>query len=327
VVATKLVLWKPLYKTTIVLYLLVLLLAFPAPIAATVLLFAIIAIWSRVPCFISEFTKDLEIVDFTTVVVTIYVGPVVGALFGSGIILGTRLFGPTEMLSYTIRDSICFFFGAFAASFMFAVTGGNVLVTMFSLTFVRYTLYPVLGLLFSPGLFVLDAIILSVSAPVAIMSNLFLVKVFGNSFDTMFEAGATLNWWLFLFVTVIIAVFFIVGRFMEKEEQKRMSHEEEPKEEYLDLGMVGSLAHAPEPHEAFFYFFDVGEVPTFLRTTKKLFIGFLTAALFVFIVVPKYQAGLVTSIWHYLLLAIGMYLGLSIMYDVLDKYLVKHPCR
>ena len=324
----KLILWKPLYKTTMVLYVLVFLLALPAPKVATLLLFAIIAIWSRVPALMTQFTKDVEVVDFTAVVITIYMGPFIGAIFGSGIILFTRLFGPTEPIDYTIRDAICFFIGAFVVAAMFKITGGNVLITMFSMTFVRYTVYPILGFIFNPGALFLDIVILSVSIPIAIISNLLLVQIFGDSFDEIFAQGAVLNWKLLIFVTIVVGVIFVLSKFLDKEEEKRMIHEE--KTQYyvkqdgpLDLGMVGSLAHAPEPHESFFILHDIQDQPSLLKSTRKLFNGMLTTIIFTIVAVINYQQGKINSVFDYIILAIGIYAIVQLTYNVIHKYFVK----
>lgn len=321
----KLILWKPLYKTTVVLYILVFILAFPAPKIATLLLFAIIAIWSRVPALMTQFTKDVEVVDFTTVTITIYFGPLVGCIFGSGIIAFTRLFGPTEPMDYTVRDTICFFIGAFVVALVYKLTGGHIMITMFSMTFIRYTVYPILGLFFNPGALVLDIVILSISLPIAIVSNVLLVKIFGDSFDKIFAHGASLNWGLFAFVTLIIAVIFVISKFMDKEEEKRLALEPEtPKEQQqLDLGIIGTLAHAPEPHESLFILVDIQDIPDLLRATKKLFNGFLVALFFLLIALTQYQAGFKLAWWQYTILALGLYFLIDLTYKVLYKYLVK----
>lgn len=311
----KLILWKPLYKTTIVLYVLVFLLMIPAPQIATLLLFAIVAMWSRIPALMTIFTKDVECVDFLTVIIAIHMGGLTGAIFGSSIILFTRIFGPTEDLDYTIKESVCFFAGAFVSLGVFKLTG-NVTITMFSFTFIRYTLYPCLTLVTQPGKVFMDLVILSVSAPIAVFSNLLLLRLTGPALDRIFAKGAIVSWELLLFVTAIIGGFFLVSKFMAREEEKRIAKEGET---------AAELPGVPEPHEALFSMLTIGPVSSFFRVTPNLFKGFAVTILFVLILIRSFQSAEGINLLSGIILFFGVCIAVEALHWSLDKYLVKHP--
>ncbi len=310
----RLILWKPLQKTTLVMYALVFFLALPAPKLATLLLFGIVALWSRIPAMMTMFTRDVEVVDFFTVIIAINMGGLVAALFGSLLILFSRIFGPLEDLDYTIKESVCFFVGAF---FSLAVHNlfGNVMWTMFSFTFIRYGFYPVLDLVTTPGKVWLTVIILVVSAPVAVISNLLLVNLFGDALDAIFAKGAVLSWELLLFVTAVIAGFFFVSKFLFREEQKRV--------ESYGGDFAESMASIPEPHEALFSMFTIPDVNPFLYVTPNLFKGFMTVILFILVLVAGFQTGVTVNWVQMVFLLVSIYAVLSSVIWALNKTVVK----
>ncbi len=312
-----LILWKPLQRTTVVMYLLVLLLAFPAPKLATLLLFAIVALWSRVPAMMTMFTRDVEVVDFFTVIISLNMGPLIGGIFGAGLILFSRIFGPLEDLDYTFKESICFFVGAFFSYYVYALTGANVMITMFSFTFVRYAFYPVLDLLATPNKVFLTLIILTVSAPVAVVSNLLWVNLFGDALNRIFEKGAVLSWELLLFVTSAILVFFFVSKFMFREEQKRV----ETRGEGDDFA-TGLLA-VPEPHEALFSVLTLPELGSFFYITPALFQGFMSISFFVLILVASFQQKISMSLLQMAVVFVGVYCLIKGMTWFLGRFLQK----
>jgi hypothetical protein len=311
----RLILWKPLQKTTLVMYALVFLLAIPAPKAATLMLFGIVALWSRVPAMMTMFTRDTEVVDFFTVIIALHMGPLIAAFFGSGMILFSRIFGPLEDLDYTIKESILFFVGAFFSYYVYTWFGASIMVTMFSFTFIRYSLAPVLDLVTTPGKVFLTLIILTVSAPIAVISNLLLVNIFGESLDVIFAKGAVISWELLLFVTVIIVGFFLVSKFMFNEEQKRV-------ESYGD-DFAGGMTEVPEPHEAFFSMFTIPDVNPFLYVTPNLFKGFVTVIMFILILVASFQTGVNVSWLQMGFLFVSIFAMISLLIWVLNKTVVK----
>ena len=322
--ASELILWKPLYKTTVVLYVSIFLLALPAPQLSILALFALIAVWSRVPALMTLFTKDVEVVDIFTVMTAVYYSSWVGALFGSGIILFTRLFGPTEPLDYTIKESICFFVGSFTAPVVYYITNGNLTITMFSFTFVRYTLPMVISLLINPGALVLDISLVLMNGPTMIMFNLFILNVFGDFFSHVFEKGAVLNVSLLAVATGIVGVIFLFSRFLEREEQKRMAQEiVAPSDRQLDLGMAGSLALAQEPWEAFLELFSIQEESVIVKITKRLFSVVITIILSFFLIATNYNSGKQASIFVYIVVIAGIFALVYLTTTVLEKYLLK----
>lgn len=317
----KLILWRPLYKTTVVMYCLVFLLALPAPKIATLLLFAIVAMWSRVPAVMTMFTKDVEVVDFFTVMIALNMGPLIAGIFGFSIIFFTKFFGPSEPWDYTIRDALAFFVGGFTTVAVYAITGQNITITMFAFTVVRYTMYPILGLLINPAGVFYDVFLLMLGAPVAVISNLLLLNTIEPTLNKIFAKGTVVSWELFVFVTLTILIIFLFSKFLDKEEAKRMTYEQKPQKQE-EQTVVSGLAYAPEPHEAFFMLFDVEKHPMLLSVTKKLFVVFITGCFFFLIVVANYtQGGL--GLFELIVLPLALYFLIYILYSLLDTYLVK----
>lgn len=312
-----LILWKPLQRTTVIMYLLVLLLAFPAPKIATLLLFAIVALWSRVPAMMTMFTRDTEVVDFFTVIISLNMGPLIGGIFGAGLILFSRIFGPLEDLDYTFKESICFFVGAFFSYYVYAWAGANVMITMFSFTFIRYAFYPVLDLITTPNKVFLTLIILAISAPVAVVSNLLWVNLFGDALNRIFEKGAVISWELLLFVTGAVLVFFFASKFLFREEQKRV--------ETYGVGddFATGLLAVPEPHEALFSVLTLPELNSFFYITPALFQGFMTLSFFVLILVASFQQKLPMSWLQMIVVFVGVYCLVKSLTWFLGRFLQK----
>ena len=76
------VLWKPLKIVSLITYIIIILLIPISSFWAVIILFGLIHLWSRVPCLICMFTKDLDVVDFFVVMLAINVGGVFGGVFG-----------------------------------------------------------------------------------------------------------------------------------------------------------------------------------------------------------------------------------------------------
>lgn len=317
-----LILWKPLQKTTILLYAGVLLLALPAPKIATLLLFGLVALWSRIPAMMTMFTKDVEVVDFFTVIIALNMGPFIGGIFGTGLILFSRIFGPAEDIDYTLKESICFFVGAFFSYGVFHWTGANVMITMFSFTFIRYAFYLVLDLVTTPNKVFLTLIILAISAPIAVISNLLWVNLFGDALNRIFEKGAVVSWELLVFVTGAILVFFFASKFLFREEQKRV--EARGGDDGGD-DFATSLLAVPEPHEALFSVLTLPELGSFFYITPALFQGFMTVSFFVLILVASFQQKISMSVLQMVVVFVGVYCLIRGITWFLERFLQKNP--
>ncbi|MBD3163734.1 hypothetical protein GF323_00880 [Candidatus Woesearchaeota archaeon] len=96
------ILCNSLYKVTLVIYALIIFFWLLDPSISTILLFALISLWSRVPAMATNFTKDVEIVDFFTVMIAINLGGIAGGLYGASIMLISRFLGPVEEIDYIL---------------------------------------------------------------------------------------------------------------------------------------------------------------------------------------------------------------------------------
>ena len=97
----EIILWKPLKVVSFIIFILVILLIPVSKFAAMVTLFALICLWSRIPCLVSMYTKDLDVIDFFVVMLGIHVGGVFGGIFGASVMMFSRIFGPNEWFVYT----------------------------------------------------------------------------------------------------------------------------------------------------------------------------------------------------------------------------------
>ena len=200
--------FEALKWTTLAMFVVSVILIFVHPIAATILMFSIVCLWSRVPALISAFTKDLEVIDFFTVYVALSMGGWVGGLFGAANMLFSRLYGPLEWPWYTVKDAISLFICGLATPIVYTWTGGNILITMYSFTAIRYASYLILTVFLEPGALMLEIGICSVSVFVAILSNTITVSIFGAVISSILDTGLQVNLTLIGFIIAILGLAF-----------------------------------------------------------------------------------------------------------------------
>jgi len=231
-VINQFVLWKPIKITSIIIYI-VILLVFPfSSFWATIILFGLICFWSRIPCLISMFTKDLEVLDFFTVMLAIHIGGLFGGLFGAAIMLFSRLFGPNEWYLYTIKDSICLLVGGLLSPLIFLWTG-SALTTLYAFTIIRYVLYMILTILIEPEFIMLELGLCIAGIGVAFASNTIIMKFFEAPLASVIEHGVKFNFTLFIFATLVVGFFYLVSkvtRWLEVRRLKKVEGGLEPEE-------------------------------------------------------------------------------------------------
>tara|TARA_Y100000310_G_C20540604_1_gene743088 strand:+ start:78 stop:1034 length:957 start_codon:yes stop_codon:yes gene_type:complete len=308
---TELILWKPLMKATIVLYIFVLIFAIFYQPAATILMFAILCLWSRVPCMVSSFTKDMDVIDFFVVIIAIKMGGLFAGIFGATIMIFSRFFGPGEDFGYTIKDSVAFFVGGLMTPFLYIISGENVLITMYLFTlFGRYLVYMLQDFLLFRHLFWIELTYIAAGIPIAYFSNTILVKIFGNSLNSIFESGMKFNFGLFFFITIVIIVFFVIARMIEKAEEHIHKEEGTP---------MRDLFRALEPHDVILSYFDTSKLPWIIQGSFesfriKIFV-LTTCLLIVFFFLKDY----VPAWYEIILLVIVLYLPIHIIIKLLQK--------
>ena len=174
---------------------------------------------------ISNFTKDLEVIDFFTVLLSIHIGGVNGGLFGFSTMLFSRLFGPREWLPFTIKDSVSLFIGGVATPLVYLLTGHNILYTLYAFTIIRYTVYLILTHFFEHDAMRVELGYSLVGLPVGLISNTIMDRLFSSKLDRLLENGLKLDWGVLLFCTAIIAGTILFSRGMAWIEARRQKEE------------------------------------------------------------------------------------------------------
>jgi hypothetical protein len=221
------VLWKPLKITSFVIYAIIVLMIPMSGFVAAILLFGLICLWSRVPCLVSSFTKDFDVIDFFVVMLAIHVGGIFGGIFGATVMMFSRIFGPSEWFLYTVKDSIAIMICGFLSPAIYAATG-SALTTMIIFTIIRYILYIVLTILIEPGALSLELGICGVSIFVAFIYNIFIMSTFEGLLSSVFEGGLHFSWGLFLFATGIVGIFLLISKIGAWIETKTSDKKGEP---------------------------------------------------------------------------------------------------
>ncbi|MBW2971621.1 hypothetical protein KY359_01165 [Candidatus Woesearchaeota archaeon] len=223
------VLWKPVKITSVIIYI-VILLVFPfSQFWATIILFGLICFWSRIPCLISMFTKDLEVIDFFTVALALHIGGVFAGMFAATIMLFSRLFGPNEWYMYTIKDAISLFVCGVLTPLIF-LFWGNQLYTLYTFTIIRYTLFIILTIILEPQYLMLELGLCAACIFEAFLTNTIMNKFFEGPLNSVLENGVVFNFTLFFFATLVVGFFYLVSRIARWLEVRRLAKVESGEE-------------------------------------------------------------------------------------------------
>jgi len=317
------VLWNQLKITTGILYIIFLLLLVISPFYAAILLFSIICMWSRIPCMISDFTKDMDIIDFFSVLIAINVGGAFAGVFGMINLVLPRIFGPREYILYTIKDGICFFLCGLLTPFWYYVTDGNLLITMYMFTAMRYTFYILLTLVIDPSQIGLETFMCAAGIPVAYVTNTIYVTFFGKSLDNIFKKGLSVSWELFAFVTAVIIGYMVLSKYLEEYEKKKQDKlekakldpthvpeeivEEFHKEKFQDDTIL------PEPHEILISLFETKGIAGIIKGTLKEFKVKSLIMLIICFAAKFYFSAYIPSIAEIILTIIMAYLSIDLL--------------
>jgi len=207
----EIILWKPLKVVSLIIYILVILLIPISQFWSVIILFALIALWSRVPCLVSMFTKDLDVVDFFTVMLAIHVGGLFGGIFGFIVMMFSRLFGPNEWFLYTLKDAISIMVSGFLAPLFYNLFG-SALLTLYAFTITRWVLYLGLTALIEPEYMGLELGLCSIGTLKSYLYNTFVMKTFEGALLGVFAGGVHFSIGLFMVATGVIAGFYVVGK-------------------------------------------------------------------------------------------------------------------
>jgi hypothetical protein len=170
------------------------------------------------------FTKDLEVIDFFTVMLAIRAGGVLAGIFGASIMLFSRLFGPNEWYLYTIKDAICLLVGGLTSPLVFTITRSP-LLTLYIFTIQRYVLYLILTIIIEPEYLGLELGLSATGATTAYLSNTLIMRFFEKPLNKAFEGGLHFSWELLLYTTLVIGAFYGISKAAKWYEIRRLTKE------------------------------------------------------------------------------------------------------
>jgi Sec-independent protein translocase protein TatA len=205
--------WPIIITVTGISYLLMILFLPFNPLYATIILFGIIAFWSRLPgvgmyspFYILYF---LDFVDFFSLILAVHIGGFQAAIFSATINLGSRMVGVTPSWLGVFKDTIAQFLTCLIIPYIHVLTGGDIFISMIWYSVIRLLWFFPMRLLPVETSFPQFLSILVVGEGSLIIINGLYVKLFGGFLNRLLLSGATFSWVLFLFVTAVILVFYI----------------------------------------------------------------------------------------------------------------------
>ena len=212
--------WDVLFYMSVGFFALIIVTLFINPVASTVLTFALIGFWSRIPCHIGYHTKDLEMIDFLSVVIGINMGALAGGAFAFTLIWVSSFYGKIETPGHTWASSMAMLAAALAAPFFYTYFGGNLLFALYGFTVVRYVVGYGTVAITMPAI-LMDEIAAFVPCIVsAYVTNTIYVAVFGDYFGEKLVAQGMQTDWQLLFVLGLILAIITVIKFREQFAEK-----------------------------------------------------------------------------------------------------------
>ncbi|MBI2543008.1 MAG: hypothetical protein HYW24_02375 [Candidatus Aenigmarchaeota archaeon] len=199
------VLWKPLYYTSIAMFVLSLVLFPFSSQWSIIVILALVTLWSRIPGFVHFIFNKLALNDLFTLIIAVHAGPLVGGLFGVFGIMFARIFGPNEWLPYSIRASVAVFVAGISVPLITSFTGGLDVTALYAFEGVLYFTYYALVLLFWKEEIGLEIALLPAVIFFDFFMNAFLISVFGETLSNMMTIGLSSGWPFLIFSGVILA--------------------------------------------------------------------------------------------------------------------------
>jgi len=240
--------WPIITFTTIILYGMIILFLPFSTIAATIMLFSLIAFWSRLPGFCVmepvRFLYMMDLVDIFEVLIAMHVGIVPAVVFALVWNIYPWICGGGFLsIVGTAKDGVLQAFLCLFVPLMSIAAGGDIFVVIIIFSALRIPLYFIISL-FVPHRSLPEQIFQCIVAGFSVLIiNAFYAKIFGDFFTRLIMKGATFSWTLFFAATIIIIIlgsFFFrispkkVGKRMGKQivgmAKKRMKKPKEKKE-------------------------------------------------------------------------------------------------
>jgi len=205
--------WPIIVASTIILYLLTILVLPFSPERASVFLFAIVALWSRLPgvgmpspMYILYF---MDLVDFFSLIIAINIGGIEGAIFTICLNLGSRVVGVFPSWLGVCKDAIAQGITCLIIPFVHALTGQDIFITMIWYSVIRILLFIPMRILPTETTLPQFIVMIFAGGTAQLVINAAYVKLFGSFFNSLLQKGVEFNWLLFLVVTAVILIFYI----------------------------------------------------------------------------------------------------------------------
>lgn len=222
--SSKTIRWGALYYTSLVVFALILLFSLLNPFVVTILSFALLALWSRVPCMTNDITKDLEVVDLFTILIALNIGRFGGGLFGLSLMLFSRIYnkgeqgGYSETPIYTIIDAFSLFLVGLLAPNIYSLMGNSLVYSLYVSTAIRYVLGYAELAIFVPSEFFYWFRLVIPALATAYAFNTVSAIVLGDYVSGLLKSGLSVPWGLVLFFFVVLAAAALL-RFIGKHAQ------------------------------------------------------------------------------------------------------------
>ncbi len=202
----EIVMWKPLYYVSIVMFVLSLL-AYPfSQTFSVVTILALISVWSKIPGYVHFVFNKLAMNDLFTFIVGAYLGSLAGGLFGASVVLFGRIFGVNEYVPYTIRCAIGLFIAGMLAPFAVSVAGGININALFIFEGIFYAAYYTMVFLFAKDEISLEAGLLPFVIFFDFVLNATWLGSFGGAINNLMLNGVSSGWTFIVFVGIILGI-------------------------------------------------------------------------------------------------------------------------
>lgn len=206
--------WPLVITTTVILYVLIIVTLPFNSITSTVLLFSLIAYWSRIPGVGMYspfyFIYHTDVVDLFSLIIAVNVGGTQGgilAIFGN---MASRAAGFTPAWQIVVKDSVIQFLLCIIAPYFHPLCGYDIFVSMMVYSILRRIGF-MIAYFIHPDIPLIPHIIRWTGATFSqVIINVFQAKFFGGFFDSILKNGVNFNWMLFLYATAIILIGKII---------------------------------------------------------------------------------------------------------------------
>ncbi|MCK5477060.1 MAG: hypothetical protein KAI55_04015 [Candidatus Aenigmarchaeota archaeon] len=222
---TKIMRWKYIYFLVKVFTILILLTIIISPKISAILMFALVALVSRIPSVLASPLKDSEMIDFFAVILALCVSPLFGAIFAVAIFCISTFFSSLELKPQSaLINSPALFFPCFFMPWAYAYFGGNLLYTMYVYTAIRYAIRLPTIWLVKPDVIMISILFYTpCNLVLAYFTNTIHVFLFGTLTTKIISEGLAIDINLLILIILMIA-FFEVAKIFEK----RMKNKKTP---------------------------------------------------------------------------------------------------